>query len=52
MGKPSTSTGSSAISLRDAGGIRVLRTALRSSLGLVEELTKCIEADLGSEVVE
>jgi hypothetical protein len=29
----------------------VLRRALRSSFGLVEEFSKCIEADLGSEVV-
>jgi hypothetical protein len=29
----------------------VLRTALRSSLDLAGELSKCIEADLGSELV-
>jgi hypothetical protein len=34
--------------LRDLGGIRVLRTALRCGAGLLDEFSKCIEADLGS----
>jgi hypothetical protein len=37
------------MSFRNVGGTRVLRAALRCSPALVDEFSKCIEADLGSE---
>jgi hypothetical protein len=49
MGRPPTSTISSATSSRNAGGIGV-RTALRCCPGLAAEFSKWIEADRGSEV--
>jgi hypothetical protein len=51
-GKPSISARSSATSFRNVGGFCVLRTMRLCCPGLLDEFSKCVEADLGTEVLE